>query len=370
MQPPKLTENERIALETIRRSNAMTRHGIAQALGITRMHATNITKSLIDKELIIDEPAATGARGQPTRIVRLSPDSAYAVGASFTEHYVEIGVVNWVGALKSRDTIRISNARLDTLSETIQDYASDAAKRSRIAKKRLCGVGISLPGDFMEDRKKINAVYFPEFTGLNLETEFQKRIGDNVFVENDSSSAAWGESIVGAGKQLESFIFIHIGHGLGGGLVLEGRLIRGRHGNAGAFGAPFPDLEKPRPSGSDLLHSLVRKGVKASDFADLKDLDIETPALRAWIKRAAKQLTQPLTVLARAFDPEALIIGGRLPSHIINRLVEELDTQAFCAHDRDVLPTPKIIPSALGDTGGVIGAASLCFEYAFFAKRR
>lgn len=365
-----LTDNERLALDAIRRHDGLTRTDIAGALGVTRAHATNVTKALSEKELIVDVPVLNGAKGQPTRIVRLRDDSTFALGATFTKHHVELGLINWIGQLKARETALIENTSMDAITAVIDDFESRTLSRLRIAKKRLCGVGLSVPGDFVEDRRKINAVYFPEFAGVDLADAMSKRLGRPVSVENDSSSAAWGEAVIGAGKPLKSFIFVHIGHGLGGGFVINGRLFRGHHGNAGAFGAPYPDLDAPRPSGADLLRTLRSAGHDVADFEDLKALDpAKDPALSCWIERAGGQLASVLTVLARAFDPEAVVIGGRLPLPIVEALISRIQAAPFCAHDRDVLPVPKLVASALGDAGGVIGAAALCFEPIFYVAQ-
>lgn len=371
MHPLELTDNERHALDAIRRHEGLTRSDIADVLGITRAHATNVTRALSEKELIIDEPVLNGGKGQPTRLVRLRPESTYALGATFTEHHVELGLINWTGQLKARETARIESASLDAIAAVIDDFRDRTLSRLRIANKRLCGVGLSVPGDFVEDRRKINAVYFPAFAGIDLAAEMSRRLARPVSVENDSSSAAWGEAVVGAGKPLKSFIFVHIGHGLGGGLVINGRLFRGHHGNAGAFGAPYPDLSAPRPSGADLLRTLRGSGLNISDFEDLKALEpVSDPALAGWIDRAGGQLASVLTVLARAFDPEAVVIGGRLPLTIVEALIARIEAAPFCAHDRNALPVPKLMPSALGDAGGVIGAAALCFEPIFYVAQK
>ena len=365
-----MTDNERLALDAIRRHGGLTRTAIANALGVTRAHATNVTKALADKELIQDEPVLSGAKGQPTRLVTLRAESVFALGATFTEQHVELGAINWTGELKARETVRIPHATLDTIADVIAAFRDRTLTRLRIARKRLCGIGLSVPGDFAEDRRTINAVYFPQFAGVDLAAELTGRLGEPVSLENDSSSAAWGEAVVGAGRTLKSFIFVHIGHGLGGGLVISGRLFRGHHGNAGAFGASYPDLEAPRPSGADLLRTLRSAGLDVSDFAGLKRLDPEIePVLAGWIDRSGKQLVSVLTILARAFDPEAIVIGGRLPLPIVEALIKRIEADPFCAHDRHALPVPRIIPSVLGDKGGVIGAAALCFEPIFYVLR-
>lgn len=362
-----LTDKERLALDAIRRHEGLTRADIATALGVTRAHATNVTRALMDKELISEEPLLSGGKGQPVRMVGLRADSVYAVGATFTERHVELGVINWLGELKARETIEIKSPSIDQIASVIDEFQIATFRRLKIARKRLCGIGLSVPGDFVEDRRKINAVYFPEFAGIDLAEAMSTRLSHPVCVENDSTSAAWGEATIGAGKTLKSFLFLHIGHGIGGGFVINGRLFRGHHGNAGAFGAPYPDLSAPRPSGADLLRYLRDAGRTVTDFEDLKTLDSAAdPLLGQWIDRAGGQLADLLTVLARAFDPQAVIIGGRLPLPIVRALIERIEAEPFCSHDRTALPVPALLPSALGDTGGVIGAASLTFEPLFY----
>ncbi|WP_169336704.1 ROK family transcriptional regulator [Woodsholea maritima] len=362
-----LTENERLALDAIRRQGGLTRAGIAQTLGITRAHATNVTRELAAKELIEEEPQLQGAKGQPTRLIRLRPQATYAIGATFTQNYIEIGLIDWAGQLKLRQTHPLSQPSPKALSEAISAFSDMAVAKLRVSKKRLCGIGLSVPGDFIEDRRIINAVYFPNLAGVDLTLAMSEALNRPVCIENDSTSAAWGETLLGAGKTLKSFLFLHIGHGIGGGLVINGRLFRGHHGNAGAFGAPYPDLNAPRPSGADLLRTLQAQGYPVEDFEDLKALDpTSDAALIKWLDRASAQLTPMLSVLARAFDPEAIIIGGRLPLPLVHGLISRIENGGFCAHDNGVLPLPRLIASELGDAGGVIGAGALTFEPRFY----
>ncbi len=103
---------------------------------------------------------------------------------------------------------------------------------------------------------------------------------------------------------------------------------------------------------------------------DLRTLTIEGCApLETWINNASQQLIKPLTVLARAFDPDAVIIGGRLPIDLLEAIAKGVNTEAFCQADRNRLPVPDILVTELGDLGGVIGAASLCLENIVFADK-
>lgn len=366
-----LSKSERLVLEIIRRSQISTRIEIAKILGFSTVQATKLTKGLLEKKLILENVTPSGARGQPTKNISLNPDGLYAIGVSFTAEHIEIGLVNWLGIIKSNTTVKLKKMHsLEALCHSIEEFVENAIKNHRLAKRKLCGIGISLPGDFLKGRRKINAVYFPEMEDVDLLDAFSSRLHYPVFFENDATSATWGEFVAGAGRKLNHFLFIHIGHGIGGGVIIDRRIYRGTNGNAGAFGAPFPDLSKARPSGTDLLKHLQEAGEKTNDFVDLRTLTIEGCApLETWINNASQQLIKPLTVLARAFDPDAVIIGGRLPIHLLEAIAKGVNTEAFCQADRNRLPVPDILVTELGDLGGVIGAASLCLENIVFADK-
>lgn len=359
-----LSQKEKLVLSAIHKSGAITRNDIAEVVGVSKMHATNIVKALLEKKLVIDEALVTGQRGQPTRSLRLKHDALYAVGVNFTSRHVDLALVNWMGDILCEETHEIEDVTFDFILEMTHAFVDQVTQHKRIAKKRIAGIGVSVPGDFVKDHKTINPTYFPQFADFDFENEFKKSFDCDVFIENDSNCATWAEYLVGAGKKLKNFIFVHIGHGIGGGIIFEGRLCRGANGNAGIFGTPFPDVNAPRPSGTDLLKTLRANGIEIDSFRELETLNLsQTEVLDAWLSTAANQLTLPLTVLARALDPEAIILGGRLPSSYYQRLSQFLNNDSFCANDRALLPTPVIVPTELAATGGVIGSAALCFEH-------
>jgi predicted NBD/HSP70 family sugar kinase len=371
MQGIELSNSERLILEIIRRERTSTRVEVAKRLDFSKVQATNLAKSLLDKKLIIDQASPSGARGQPVKMIRLNADALYSVGVTFTGAYMEIALVDWTGVIKVSDSVKLqSQHSLDALCQSIAEFIEQKLKPNSVARKKFYGVGISIPGDFTYARRKMNAVYFPELENVDLMSAFSSRLDYPVYIENDGTCAAWGESVAGAGNAFDHFVFVHIGHGIGGGIIIDRRVYRGRNGNAGAFGAPFPHLDQSRPSGADLLKTLRSHGIEVDDFAELRALSVDTcEPLKAWLKGAAEQLAQPLTVLARALDPQAIIIGGRLPLDILQAWLPYIDNDKFCQFDKHKLPVPELIASKLGDLGGVVGASQLCFEHSIFAKQ-
>ncbi len=354
-----LSENERRILDVIWRQGPIPRSDIAEQTGLTGASVTRLVRTLTDRRLVSDTVAREGLRGQPTRPLHVSAEGAHAIGVYFSHRHLEIGLVNLAGTIVHADARPIDVAEPETIAAVTRDFVTAARAATGIARDRVVGVGFALPGDFTGNAGQVNAhAYFPRLAHRDLRAEFADALPYRVFVENDAASAALGERVLGVGQQIDSFVFVHIGHGVGGGIVLNGSLYRGMSGNAGMIGIQFPN-DRPRPSGQDLFAHLTAAGVAVTDFPDLERLSLhECPPLRAWIRRAGGQLREQLGITARLLDPEAVIVGGRLPLPLLQALVAEIDTPAFC-NEGVGLPRPRVIASALGPRAGVVGAASV-----------
>ena len=219
----------------------------------------------------------------------------------------------------------------------------------------------SVPGDFLNDGGLKAHAYFPDLWGRNLGRTLGRMTDLPVFVENDGKACSIGELILGAGRAHRSFMVVHIGHGVGGGIVIGGRIHRGAMGNAGPFGAFWP-LDKPRPSGQDLLETLNASGIPCRDFDELDAMDlVDHPVVMSWVTRTAAQLEDIVPKVARFIDPEVVVLGGRLPPNILEAIVSRVDLQSMYDEpvtDRDT-HRPRLIASQLGARAGIIGSAVL-----------
>lgn len=354
-----LNPTEKKVLDIIWRHGPIARVDIGPMVDLSTMSVTRITRGLTEHGLLTEAVHRTGGRGQPTRPLMIRGDAAYAAGVYFSNKAVQIGLIDLSGQLLAHETILAD-------AETPADVAQIASRAltqilagHAIPQDRIIGIGYALPGDFITDRKRLNAhALFPGFRGEDLRAELQAASEFEVHVENDAASAALGERLMGIGQTINSFFFAHIGHGIGGGLVLDGKLYRGARGNAGIIGVQFPN-DAPRPSGQDLFQSLRAAGVEADDFPDLEALRPQTcPALKVWINRASAQLREGLWITARILDPDAVIIGGRLPYHLLQEVVARVDDESFC-NEGVMLPRPRVFASSLGPKAGVIGAAAV-----------
>lgn len=361
----KLNRKQRLVLDVIWRHGPIPRVEIGPLTNLSTMAVTRVSKDLIARGLIVEEVLRAGARGQPTRPLKINARAAFAGGAYFSRRFMHICVVDLCGGILADRELALGSGDPRSVAQSASTAIAEILLGAGIDEDQFLGLGIALPGDFISDRQLNAHALFPEFAGRDIQAELQRFSPYEVFIENDAACAALGERMMGVGQTINHFFFTHIGHGIGGGLVIDGHLYRGARGNAGIIGIQFPN-DRPRPSGQDLLESLNRQGVAVDDFDALGTLRAQNcPPLKQWMQRASRQLRNCLWVTARILDPEAIIVGGRLPAHLLQEIVARIDSDGFC-DEGVMLPKPRVFASSLAGKAGVIGAAVVPLYRHFF----
>jgi predicted NBD/HSP70 family sugar kinase len=361
-----LTQSERAALELIWLKGETNRIAVSDHLAVSRMQATNIARSLIEKTLVVEVPVREGGRGQPSRALTMAADAAFTLGVKIWRTRLEVGLLASSGKIAAIEQIRLDQFTVDSVAEATRTYLETMGRSHPERLERLVGIGFSFPGYFIDARHMTQA-YFSDWDGLDIAAALKPYFSTPVLVENDGACAAWGERLLGSGARFDDFLFIDINYGVGGGVVMGGRLIRGARGNAGMFGVPFP-VGTVRPSGQDLMDRMRANGIAIDDLPDLDAYRLtDHPQIDAWISRAADQLRPALSVLAGAFDPQAIIVGGA-SSTIAQALVARIDTEAFCEATRAFLPVPTLLASGVPVGAAAAGAAALAMGRVLFPR--
>lgn len=363
-----LSPTHRRVLEMIWRRGPVPRHELADLTDLTTASITRLARDLETRGLVFDRVVRSGGRGQPVRPLSIVAEGAYALGVNFSRRYIDVGLVNMAGDLVAHERAELPAAT----PQNVHAFALKALPRlcgaAKVPQAKVVGAGFSVPGDFVAPNRLNAHAFFAAFgADVDLAAAFGEDFPMRVVVENDALSAAIGERVHGAGLSLDTFLFVHIGHGIGSGVILNGRPYRGAHGNAGIIGVGFPN-DEPRPSGQDLFTQLSAAGEAIDDFDALETLDADHPVLRAWMARAGRQLARGLQIPVRVLDPKAVILGGRLPQHILEALYKEVNLLSVLEENAP-LPNPQFLMSTLGPYAGVIGAASMCFFETFFASQ-
>ena len=289
--------------------------------------------------------AAIGGDGQILH--RLSFPAVYNIGA---EHVVE-------------DIVR-----------TIQEL------RSRLGAADLRGVGIGVPGFIdIENGIVVGAANLPGFEGFPVRDEIQRVLGTPITLENDANAAALGEMWMGAGKDVKDLILITLGTGIGGGIVVDGKILHGFQGMAGEIGhmTVFPD---GNPCGCGNCGCL-EKHASATAIAAMGRMmhfgpDITAAGVHKLALEGNKRAQLVLQSVGRALGiaianlvnlfnfPLYLLSGGPLPAwdFFAPKMIEEVQRRSFTYQRSGA----RIERALLGGDAGLFGAAYLPFQQRTF----
>ena len=253
----------------------------------------------------------------------------------------------------------------------------------------IVAVGIGAAGFVAADRATV--VFAPHLSWRNepLRDALASRVALPTFVDNDANAAVWAEHRFGAGRGESHLVMVNLGTGIGGGIVLDGQVIRGRHGIAGEFGhmQVVPDgircecgnrgCWEQYASGNALVRearALFSAGSPVvSDLFDRvggrpEDLTgpLVTEAARDGDPLACELLAEigrwlglGIADLAAALDPGTFVIGGGVSA--AGELLLEPARAAFRRQltGRGYRPEATIVAAELGNEAGLVGAADL-----------
>lgn len=288
---------------------------------------------------------------------------------------VDVGGTKVLAAVVGRSgrvkrTARRTTPGRDATPQQLEDALTEAV-REAAAGHEIAGVGLAAAGNVDGERVRFCA-HLP-WRDDPVRPRLESRWRTPVVLENDATAAAYAEATLGAGAGYDDVVVVTLGTGLGGGIILGGRLHRGNQGMAGEFGHMrlVPD-GLPCPcggvgcweqycSGTALGRAARAHGVEPSltgpgitEAARAGD-----PAALAAFDEVGRWLGRGLAALVDAFDPACVVIGGGL-SEAGDLLLEParrvLAEQVVGAGHRDV---PPVVAAALGPEAGVIGAAAL-----------
>ena len=368
--------NQRVTLQAIRVNGPITRAELTDIVGLTAPTIANITKRLLTEKLILEAGRIHGPRGQPAMRLAINPDGAYGIGLNIDRDHLTLVAVDFLGRVRARATREVAFALPDQVTDFLQAETRSIIAAGLVDPARLAGIGVALPYNLGAP----NMPHQPEPYSVWDEVDLAAMIGQvlphPVYIENDATAAAIGELQLGHGLRTRSFFYILISAGLGGGLVVDGTYFSGARGRSGVIG--FLPVKTPRSNArslqgivslSALYDFLDDRGVTAATPSDLEQLDAKGRALiDDWLDLSAEVMAEPLLVLNCAIDPEAMLIGGRLPDAIVDGLCERINHRLR----RRAASVPSVAPvyrAALSADAAAMGAGILPFNDRFLPTR-
>lgn len=268
--------------------------------------------------------------------------------------------------------------------DNIVAYVQKLVQDSPYGWEQVAGIGAGIPGFMDVERGYMHYSANLPLTDVPLKDLLEERFGKPVAIGNDANAAALGEAWSGAARDVSISVMYTLGTGVGGGIVIDGKVIAGATGMAGELGhmTVVPDLEAihcgcgkmgclETVSSATGIIRMASDAVKRGDrtmLADLKTItakDVfdaaraeDETALRI-VQRAAYYLAKSMAAVALVVNPNRFVIGGG-----VSRAGELLLDPVRKAFRELAQPRAQegieIVAAALGNDAGMIGAAGLC----------
>ncbi|SDX88016.1 ROK family glucokinase [Paenibacillus sp. CF384] len=306
------------------------------------------------------------------------------VGVDIGGTTIKVGICSMEGALlHTFEGATEVEKGSDVVCANIADYAKLIVEQSPFTWEQVEGVGIGIAGflDIPNGIVKQSVNLF--FDHVPLKAILEEKLGKKVLVNNDANVAALGEAWAGAGRNISDCVCYTLGTGVGGGVIINGKIVEGFAGMAGELGhIPIvPDLEAIQcgcgrmgcletvSSATGIIRmakDAVERGdrtslsfvtnIMAKDVVDAAKAGDEVAA--RIVARAAHYLGKSMATVAVVLNPQRFIIGGGV-SKAGEFLFEQI-REAFKKSAPEMAQEGvEIVPAILGNDAGVVGAAGL-----------
>lgn len=363
-----LADSERMLLGRIFRARRITQGELTDAVPLSQQSVSRMVQSLELRGLILkDGRQVSGQRGQPSAILTINPTYAYTMGVSIMADSLTLLLLDFAGGAVDVVTPKLPDLTREAIVRAISEGLETLIKKAGIHRRRVFGVGVAVTGFRVGAGATFNTPPSLEALALvDLEDLFSGSLDLPVWAENDGKAATVGENLNGVGRRFENFAYYFIATGVGGGIIVDGRLLRGSRGNAGEFVGVLPIGTYASPNLEGLRRRLEEEGVAVSSVAQLvANYNDDWPGIDRWIAEVAPSLSLMASATAATLDTEAIVLGGLMPTLLAQRLIPHI--QFFDINRREVMREhAAIIPAECEGDATMMGAALLPLVGEFF----
>lgn len=329
--------NERLVLSLLLQNETTTRLEIGEKTGLSAQTISVIVRSLEQEGLVIKGEAQRGRVGPPTTPIMLNPDGAYSVGVSVGHTNTHVVLVDFVGNIRYRSSLRHRKVgEFDDLEGAVREVTKAIESLPEAVRKRVAGIGVGIPAP---NESRIS-------TNEDLHKRLEAELGLPVFVQNDIAAAAAGESLFGVARRLQDFLFFYLGARLHSRLVLNHQIYNGNSPISHDVG--ISALEKALDA--ELARSLWSPEAKWHEFGSVGD---------NWRQACAESAVASISALAQFIDIKTVVFASFISEDICRELASAIEQR---------LPFVEVLTDCASSVPKAVGAASLPFSSRFMVE--
>ncbi len=378
--------NRRLILEQIRRREPISRVDIVDATGLSKAAVSSIVSELMETGLVEEIGSLSSAIGRPRIMLSLVPHAAYTLGAELTNQECRVILTNLRAEPVASFAQPINSADLsvETLLDILQSCVQQVAVG--INPEQILALGLCVPGIVDPATSQVAFSVLLPWRNVALGPALAMRFAYPVALFSRGNAATWGERWYGAGQTAVNMLYVRVGSGIVGGLVLNGQPYLGQGFGAGELGhvtvqpdgvlcrcgnrgclATVATVDTLLSRVSQLLRDARSNPLWGRVHGDLNALtledivwaaEMENPVALQVLAETGRWLAIAVASAVNLLNLDMVIIGGPLEQvgeKLLGPLRAELSQRALPTH----LARVEVVPSALKEDAPSIGAASL-----------
>ncbi|NUS02709.1 MAG: ROK family transcriptional regulator [Nonomuraea sp.] len=383
MASPRLLRalNERRLLDQLHERGPSSRADLAKITGLSKPTVSAALAGLEEDGLVHLVGEVSGRPGPVSSLYDMNAAAAHVAGVDIGRDWIRVAIADLRGAFAGRTDGRNRARTSAELAQLVRELARLATAEAKIEWSSITCAVVGSPGVYDPVRGGLD--FAPNLPGPpDLADRLRSALGLDLVIENDINLAAVGEHAHGEGRGKANFALVSIGTGVGMGIVVNGELYVGARGAAGEI-SYIPATEEP--TGADAVVHGATETVTAAPgvvrAARAAGLELETARevfaaaadgderARSVVEAEGRRIGGLLVAVAAVLDPEVIVLSGGVGRNLdllgdsIERRVAELGPLR-----------PRVVASALGDSGVLLGAVahakSRAWDLIFDARRR
>jgi N-acetylglucosamine repressor len=402
LQKEALTEKERRnieILEIIRKRGPISRPDISKEMGVNVVTISNYIDDFIKHSLIYERELDVSEGGRRPILLELNPQASLVIGVGLNLTNMVGLLVDLKGNILTKTQIVRPRASVKEITECLLEIIREILRRSKEYAPKIKGIGTGIAGLI---NKRDGSIHWPQkmdhyytYASLDLPLRdlIEKEFNLPVLIENDATTACFGEHWLGLERGFKNVIYMF--SGVGCGIMIGGEVYTGTHGYAGettiynfkeqdlfnckeALGCFLKRCETDLGIVGETKEMLAGDKESAREFfkltssnignVDLKSVFIagraKNPIAVSCLERGAKRLGIKIAFLVNLLNPHVVVIGGGFEEageDFLNKVSLTVKDWAF----REMTEDLKIIYSQLRENAVALGAASLVMQRLF-----
>ena len=373
--------NRARVIGVLRMAGRTSQAEVARATGLSRTTVSSLVAELKESGLVFEVDMVEGRApdqrgGRPGVLLVLQDSSKAVVGIDFGHSHVQVAVADLAHKvlaerIEKLDVDHQAAEALDAAARMVEEVLAEANLRRAAV---VCA-GIGIPGPVDRARGTVgSATILPGWLGLRIAGEMERRLGLPVEIENDANCGALAELTWGAGRDCSNFAYIKAATGIGAGLIVDGRLLRGASGTAGEIGHTTLDESgalcycgnrgclETVASGPAILELVGQGHPGALTLDQVIELAAQGDVrCHRAISDAGREIGVAVAGLCNLINPERVIVGGllsRAGDILLQPLRDSIRRHAVKAAAEKV----DVVPAVFVERAELLGSLALALR--------